>query len=310
MHVEKYTAGQVGGLLSHDERIGENHSNEYIDMARSHLNYNLASGDPAAKLKKRLSETQKVKRDNINVMCSWVVTQPKEIESKDSEKFFEKMFEFFSERYGSENVVSAYVHLDEKTPHMHFKFVPVKENSLNAKAVINRNELKIVHKDADKFMQIQFGQAGLINNLAMLNKSNVDLETFKAIKELEEVKSELKARTDELNELIDQYNADLGDFKALRDQKAILQREIPTLERKVREEAKNDSFWQNVLWMIEDVRKVTRSDDFFSLANDFLKEYREARDEHYSRYDSLMWALKQIPELVEKYQEDERELEL
>ena len=32
-----------------------------------------------------------------------------------------------NERYGKENVISAYVHFDEVTPHMHY-FVPVVED--------------------------------------------------------------------------------------------------------------------------------------------------------------------------------------
>ena len=40
-------------------------------------------------------------------------------------QFFELSYKFLSERYGEQNVISAYVHMDETTPHMHFLFIPI-----------------------------------------------------------------------------------------------------------------------------------------------------------------------------------------
>ena len=40
-------------------------------------------------------------------------------------QFFELSYKFLSERYGEKNVISAYVHKDETTPHMHFLFIPI-----------------------------------------------------------------------------------------------------------------------------------------------------------------------------------------
>ena len=61
----------------------------------------------------------------MNVLCSWVVTVPKDVPEAEYEKFFHATYDFLEKRYGRENVVSAYVHMDEITPHMHFAFVPV-----------------------------------------------------------------------------------------------------------------------------------------------------------------------------------------
>ena len=58
--------------------------------------------------------------------------QPKSHRSPDKEQverlFFERTYRFLCDRYGEQNVISAYVHKDEKTPHMHFAFVPVTED--------------------------------------------------------------------------------------------------------------------------------------------------------------------------------------
>lgn len=51
----------------------------------------------------------------------------KEVEYTEEQmkQFFALSYEFLSERYGKENVISVYVHLDETTPHMHFLFIPI-----------------------------------------------------------------------------------------------------------------------------------------------------------------------------------------
>ncbi|MGK0563136.1 plasmid recombination protein, partial [Enterococcus faecalis] len=46
--------------------------------------------------------------------------------SEGSQKlFFEETYGFLADRYGEKNVLAVVVHNDEKTPHMHFSFVPV-----------------------------------------------------------------------------------------------------------------------------------------------------------------------------------------
>lgn len=45
-------------------------------------------------------------------------------EGREAE-FFRACYEYLAYRYGEQNVVSAYVHMDEQQPHMHFVFLPV-----------------------------------------------------------------------------------------------------------------------------------------------------------------------------------------
>ena len=118
------------GLSIHLDRKTENHSNKEIDIERSHLNYDLCEkeGDTLSRLQTRLDEVYCMKRKDVKACCEWIVTLPKELEEKSPEEqrqFFEKTYAFLAARYGKENVVSANVHVDETTPHIHFDFVPV-----------------------------------------------------------------------------------------------------------------------------------------------------------------------------------------
>lgn len=100
-----------------------------IDVSRTWLNYNLApsrEGGQAAFIERRLSEIYCHKSALKNAIVDWVITLPvmDQYENREAE-FFKTCYEYMAERYGEQNVVSAYVHMDEQQPHMHFVFLPV-----------------------------------------------------------------------------------------------------------------------------------------------------------------------------------------
>lgn len=56
---------------------------------------------------------------------------------KQTAAYFQRAADFLIQRIGRENVISAVVHMDEKTPHMHLTFVPLtKDNRLSAKEIL------------------------------------------------------------------------------------------------------------------------------------------------------------------------------
>lgn len=61
-------------------------------------------------------------------------------------EFFEQSYNFFAERYGKENILSAVVHLDEATPHMHLYLMPITpDGRLCCKDLFTRQELLDLH---------------------------------------------------------------------------------------------------------------------------------------------------------------------
>src|SRR5699024_12773791 len=108
--------------------------------------------------------------------CSWVVTLPSSLKEKnenEQQQFFEKTYEFLTDRYGGEkNVLSAQVHNDETTPHLHFAFMPVvwdekkEREKVSEKEVLTRNELKQINSDLDNFLKKEMHeikQEGVMN---------------------------------------------------------------------------------------------------------------------------------------------------
>ena len=51
------------------------------------------------------------------------------MDSEHNREFFQECYKFLCQKYGSKNVITADVHEDESTPHMHFTFVPVVANT-------------------------------------------------------------------------------------------------------------------------------------------------------------------------------------
>ena len=190
-HVQKFTRGNLNGLSIHLDRKTDHHSNEEIDPTKTYLNIDLCQkeGDTLSRLNDRLKEVYCMKRDDVKVGCSWIVTLPKHLKEQtesDQQAFFEKTYAFLSERYGGEkNVLSAQVHLDETTPHLHFVFMPVvwdekkQREKVSAKEVLNRNDLQKFHGELDTFLKKELPN---IYQEGILNGETIELDSVKEIK--------------------------------------------------------------------------------------------------------------------------------
>lgn len=194
-HVKKYTMSAVGHMANHYGRsdVGQAaeyiiRGNENIDPNLTPLNYNLAAEDQQLPqvdfIHKRMGEIRVQKRADVNVLCDWVITQPKELPTDRSRDFFESVYAFMRDRYGERNVISAYVHMDETTPHMHFAFMPIVADrrrggeKLCAKELLTRKELQTFHNDLQNAVERDLGiEVHLLNGATQDgNKSITELK--------------------------------------------------------------------------------------------------------------------------------------
>lgn len=202
-HVAKHTRAAVGHLCAHYDRSAERIGNDKIEPARTHENYNLGPNRDAgqvAYINQRCGEVRCHNRKDVNVMCSWVVTAPKDLPGQDTRRFFEETYKFLAARYGGEqNVVSSYVHMDEVTPHMHFAFVPVvadprrEGEKVSAKEAVDRTDLRTFHEDLEQCLAGVFGrEVGVLNDATREgNKSIAELKRGQAAADLENARNEL-----------------------------------------------------------------------------------------------------------------------
>lgn len=225
-HVEKYTRQACGHMLAHYNRTAQHIGNDKVDCEKTHLNYNLATHQQMEQevfVKKRCSEVKCQNRKDVNVLCDWVVTLPKDVEAGDERDFFEYTYDFLEKRYGKENVVSAWVHMDETTPHMHFAFVPVDARQrVCAKEVVNRQDLRTFHQDLSSYIDKYFGYEVAILNDATKegNKSIAELKRTSAIDMLQEAQKASKIVLEaqkQVNVLLSEKKALTVEIDALND---------------------------------------------------------------------------------------------
>lgn len=188
-HVEKYKASALGHMLAHYDRSAP--ANKDIDKSRTEQNYNLAPerGDLLKFINARLADGVKVqRRDDVIKLCDWVVTMPRDLPAEKEQAFFANTYDFLVNKYGEKNVVSAYVHKDESTPHMHFAWLPIvqeKKNKkrlgqekLSAKECITRSDLQKFHQQLQTYLEQKLNcQVKILNEATKDgNKSIADLK--------------------------------------------------------------------------------------------------------------------------------------
>lgn len=158
--VQKFNRHDAINILRHNERSIKHPSNPDIDRSRTHLNYSLLDRDVSDReyYLQRLHSVHCHKRTDVKTLCNWIVTAPLDLAEEDQEQFFRAVKDFINDRYGEENVCSAWVHLDEQTPHAHISFLPVvydevhEREKICANDVITRFDLSTFHPRLQSYL--------------------------------------------------------------------------------------------------------------------------------------------------------------
>ena len=134
----KYTMDKLNVLFRHNERKNSAYSNKEIDREKSKSNYSLKKCfKPYTKMFNDIRRQYNLKgqiKKNSNVACEYIITSDKEffdsIGEEETKRYFETAYKFVIgyKNLGEQYIVSAKVHMDESTPHMHLVFLPVVHN--------------------------------------------------------------------------------------------------------------------------------------------------------------------------------------
>jgi hypothetical protein len=250
-HLTKYTRAQLPHLLKHDSRAKDAHGNyikfgnQEIDTNRTYLNYNLHERNDGLsdyeyiKLRgQQYLAKNVINRDNINWAGSWVLTLPEKLKGAsldEQRKFFQVAHDFMAERYGYDNIVGAYVHNDESTPHMHVKITPViwdkkKEKFRHsAKDMFDKKDLAFFHQHLSERMVQEFGyDVGVIGD--SVDRAKGERLPNKSIAELKADNKKLNQLKDkalnEVDKLIKQNERLLANNTKLKEKNLMLRNEM------------------------------------------------------------------------------------
>lgn len=170
LRFQKHKGGASKALSAHHERTKETYaSNPDIDRSRSDRNFHLVTPrwSYEQEIKHRIQMAGcKVRKDSVKFVDTMVAVSPEFAQEHDSEmqEYFERAFKFLQKRIGQQNIISAVVHLDEKTPHMHLCFVPLTQDGrLSAKEILGNKKTMIQWQDdfyacmAERWPELQRG---------------------------------------------------------------------------------------------------------------------------------------------------------
>ena len=156
----KYKRDNLKGIFRHNERRNKNYSNDNIDKEKSYLNYSLKK--PKYSYEKefdRIREKYNLKgqiKTVSNIACEYIITSDKEfferIGEKETKRYFEVAYQFVCEykNLGEQYILSAKVHMDEQSPHMHLVFLPVVHTKDKKGNNIDKLANVLLHKELSK----------------------------------------------------------------------------------------------------------------------------------------------------------------
>ena len=165
---ENHKIGNVPLAERHNERRNKHYSNQDIDRSRSDQNYHLKKPEGsyldtfyAIREKEYLKGNLRVNGSKQStILCEFVMTSDKayfdRIGPERTRQFFEVAYRFACMKVGGEQyIVSAAVHMDETTPHMHLMFIPVVQGKDRKGQPCKRINCSEFWKGRDSYSRLQ-----------------------------------------------------------------------------------------------------------------------------------------------------------
>ena len=222
----KYKGPEIGHIESHNERTKEKYaSNPDVDTSRSHLNFHLVTPERKyrAEAEKQIAEAGcRTRSDSVRVVEALVTASPEFFKGKKKSEvkaYFTEALDFIQKYQSKDTIISAVVHMDEKTPHMHLCFVPLTEDKrLSAKEIVgNKKKLTWWQDEFWKHMVKKYPDLERGESASETSRTHIPPRMFKEAVHLNRMKDQImailndsnpfnkKAKAEELEALLDKY---------------------------------------------------------------------------------------------------------
>ena len=261
----KYKGPEISNIEAHNERTKEEYaSNPDIDKSRSHLNFHLLEPDRKyrAEAERQIKDAGcRTRSDSVRLVEALVTATPEFFKGKkkaEIKAYFQEALDFIREHQDQKTIISAVVHMDEKTPHMHLSFVPLTaDGRLCAKEIVGNKKKLTQWQDrfwehmVKKYPDLERGESAsetgrdhipprVFKQMARLTKQAERLDML-----LSDVKlSNYKERTAQVMAFLDKYIPDVAAmetqmkkyhkcFTTAEAEKAVLKAENESLTDKL-----------------------------------------------------------------------------
>lgn len=144
----KYKGPEIGHIEAHNERTKETYaSNPDVDTEKSKYNLHLIKPKRKyrAEAERQIAETGcRTRSDSVRVVETLITASPEFFKDKkraEIKEYFSYALEFIRAHQNEKTIISAVVHMDEKTPHMHLCFIPITDDGrLSAKEIVGNKK--------------------------------------------------------------------------------------------------------------------------------------------------------------------------
>ena len=144
----KYKGPEIGHIEAHNERMKENYaSNPDVKTELSKNNFHLIEprGKYRAEAERQIAQAGcRTRKDSVRIVETLITASPEFFQGKSDKEiraYFERALAFMKTKQDPSTFVSAVVHMDEKTPHMHLCFVPITaDGRLSAKDIVGNKK--------------------------------------------------------------------------------------------------------------------------------------------------------------------------
>lgn len=226
----KYKGPEIGNIEAHNERTKEKYaSNPDVDISRSQYNFHLIEPQRKyrAEAERQIKEAGcRTRSDSVRVVEALVTATPEFFQGKKKSEiraYFQEALTFLQQNQASKTIISAVVHMDEKTPHMHLCFVPLTaDNRLSAKEIVGDKKKLSVWQDkfwahmVQKYPTLERGESA-----SESGRKHIPVRVFKQMTRLTKQKERLdkllgdvkltnyKERTQQIVAFLDKYIPDI-----------------------------------------------------------------------------------------------------
>ena len=210
LRFSKRKAGGVASADRHNERKKAAYkSNPNIDRSRSKYNYHLVepSGTYKEGYSNRIAAAGCKTRSNSVVLVETLITASPDfinaLSPLEQKHFFERAVEFIGLRVGKQNIISAVVHMDETTPHMHLSFCPItSKGKLSAKDLLgNRADLSAWQDSFYEHMAKEYPQLSRGLPAYVTHRKHIPVYVFKQATELDQAYPKIMEALEDINAL-------------------------------------------------------------------------------------------------------------
>lgn len=228
----KYKGPEIGHIEAHNERTKEKYaSNPDVDTSRSRYNFHLIKPKRRyrAETERQIAETGcRTRSDSVRVVEALITASPEFFSGKkraEIKEYFSNALDFIKAHQNENTIISAVVHMDEKTPHMHLCFIPITEDGrLSAKDIVgNKKKLTWWQDEFWKHMVKKYPALERGESASKTGRDHIPPRVFKEM-------AHLNKQREKLESLIGGINP-LNKKKSIEGISAVLDKFIPAAEK-------------------------------------------------------------------------------